>query len=63
MRIGQRIQMTPKAIEAGFASFKNSPRTGRLVSFTKAGLLRVLKDGTKNPVTYHPSFWEPKTGR
>lgn len=60
-KIGQRVRMTPRAIEQGFQGRATSTE-GVVVGVGKPSKqsVRVLRDGIKTPDTYYAGFWEPK---
>lgn len=55
--IGMKVRMTQKGIEQRLDGRKQR-RTGTVVSIPKENSVRVLRDGLKQPETWHYSFWE-----
>jgi len=57
-----RVRMTKKALEQcldGKLWHGGPPSSkGVVISVTRTGFLRVLRDNRKTVESYHPSFWE-----
>lgn len=56
LKPGDRVVMTDEAIRYRLQGRFNK-RTGVFKSMTPRGLIRVLRDGVKNPESYHQDFW------
>ena len=55
---GQRVTMTLAALRQRLDGRKKRT-TGTVVGWGKTGLVRVRRDGAKEPERYHPTFWRP----
>ncbi len=56
--IGQRVQLTARARQAGLG--KRSGDLGVVVAVSRSGLLlRVREDGRKSASNYRADYWEP----
>lgn len=57
--VGTRVVMTNRAISARLEG-RSRVMTGVVVGYARSRyLIRVLKDGYKQPNVYHESFWSP----
>ena len=67
-RVGQRVRMTPHAIDANLARGtwrgKPMPTTGVVVGLSRSPLgVVVRRDGRKLAGHYHVAFWEADRSR
>lgn len=58
--LGSRVRMTERARDMGLNGRSGWPCYGTVAGYGhKSDGVRVLRDGTKQPETYHVDFWEP----
>lgn len=61
-KVGQRVKMTPEAIEQGFQGRATSTR-GTVTAVDPRGWdVTVKRDGLKHPTSYSVVFWESVRG-
>lgn len=60
LKVGQRVRIS-RAGEDGMNIMASSARTGVVMPPQSAypGSISVLRDGSKSPLCYHASYWEP----
>lgn len=62
-KIGQRVEFSRKADEAGVSrGKKKGAKKGRVKSIVGAFFINVLLDGYSRPSSYHHSFFNPVSG-
>ena len=55
--IGQRVQLSAKALDAGLG--KRGALTGVVLAVSRGPVVRIRRDGTKTPQTWHQDYWTP----